>query len=234
MVALLTEVLSEGHVAPKEEETPAAPVLFMPKAEAPLALNATHVNVQRRPSIQEARMQLPVCQEEDRIMEMIYENDIMLLCGETGSGKTTQVPQFLYEAGFGSSEHAEFPGTIAVTQPRRVAAMAMAHRVADELNVTGKDTVAYQVRFDGTVTPTTRIKFVTDGILLKEIATDFLLKKYSCIMVDEAHERSLNTDILIGMLSRIVKLRREMSATEDVLVTFFFLWAIANVAHIQD
>ena len=98
---------------------------------------------------------------------------------------------------------------IGVTQPRRVAAMSMASRVAHELSLTSTK-VSYQIRYDATVSPSTAIKFMTDGVLLRELATDFLLKKYSVIVIDEAHERSMNTDILIGVLSRVVNLREEM------------------------
>lgn len=98
---------------------------------------------------------------------------------------------------------------IGVTQPRRVAAMSMASRVAHELSL-ASTRVSYQIRYDATVSPSTSIKFMTDGVLLRELATDFLLKKYSVIIIDEAHERSMNTDILIGVLSRVVKLREEM------------------------
>jgi len=98
---------------------------------------------------------------------------------------------------------------IGITQPRRVAAMSMASRVAHELSLNSSK-VSYQIRYDATVSPTTSIKFMTDGVLLRELATDFLLTKYSVIIIDEAHERSLNTDILIGVLSRILKLREEL------------------------
>ena len=98
---------------------------------------------------------------------------------------------------------------IGITQPRRVAAMSMATRVAHELSLTSSR-VSYQIRYDATVSPLTSIKFMTDGVLLRELATDFLLSKYSVIIIDEAHERSMNTDILIGVLSRVIKLREEM------------------------
>ena len=98
---------------------------------------------------------------------------------------------------------------IGITQPRRVAAISMANRVAHELSLTTSQ-VSYQIRYDATVSPSTSIKFMTDGILLRELAADFLLSKYSVIIIDEAHERSINTDILIGVLSRIIKLREEM------------------------
>lgn len=100
------------------------------------------------------------------------------------------------------------PGMIGITQPRRVAAISMAHRVGHELSLPSR--VAYQVRYDSSVARGTAIKFMTDGVLLRELATDFMLTKYSAIIVDEAHERSINTDILIGVLSRVVRLREEL------------------------
>nr|VWP00591.1 N/A [Ganoderma boninense] len=166
------------------------------------------VSVTRPKEVEEARLLLPIVAEEQPIMEAIVLNSVVIICGETGSGKTTQVPQFLYEAGFGSPG-SENPGMIGVTQPRRVAAMSMASRVAHELSLASTK-VSYQIRYDATVSPSTAIKFMTDGVLLRELATDFLLKKYSVIIIDEAHERSMNTDILIGVLSRVVKLREEM------------------------
>ncbi|KAI1797707.1 P-loop containing nucleoside triphosphate hydrolase protein [Ganoderma leucocontextum] len=166
------------------------------------------VSVTRPQEVEEARLLLPIVAEEQPIMEAIILNSVVIVCGETGSGKTTQVPQFLYEAGFGSPG-SDNPGMIGVTQPRRVAAMSMASRVAHELSLTSTK-VSYQIRYDATVSPSTATKFMTDGVLLRELATDFLLKKYSVIIIDEAHERSMNTDILIGVLSRVVKLREEM------------------------
>ena len=173
---------------------------------------AFNVRVERLPEIQAGRMKLPVVAEEQRIMEAIYNNPVVVICGATGSGKTTQIPQFLYEAGFGNPD-GPTPGMIGVTQPRRVAAVSMAQRVGAELDVPAP-TVAYQVRYDATVKPGTAIKLMTDGILLREMANDFLLSKYSVIVVDEAHERTINTDVLLGMLTRCVTLRNEM-AKED-------------------
>ncbi|KAL2067772.1 hypothetical protein VTL71DRAFT_15868 [Oculimacula yallundae] len=173
---------------------------------------AYSVNITRTPEIQDVRMKLPVVAEEQKIMEAIHNNNLVVVYGATGSGKTTQVPQFLYEAGYGTKA-SPTPGMIGVTQPRRVAAVSMAKRVGDELGDHGSR-VAYQIRFEGTVSPETAIKFMTDGVLLREVAQDIALRKYSAIIIDEAHERSVNTDILVGMLSRVVKLREEM-ATED-------------------
>lgn len=178
-----------------------------------------HVSVQRTDAVEAARLALPVVAEEDAIMRTINENPVTVLCGETGSGKTTQVPQFLYEAAYASSGSGRSsvtnpanPGLIGITQPRRVAAVSMAKRVAHELNV-GENRVAHQIRYDATVGPHTQIKFMTDGVLLRELAQDLLLTKYSVVIVDEAHERSVNTDVLIGMLSRVVRLREQRWAS---------------------
>jgi len=167
--------------------------------------NKDNVFVSRSDQLQESRLKLPVLAEEEKIVRTIMENMVTVLCGETGSGKTTQVPQFLYEAGFGTSGTGN-PGMIGITQPRRVAALSMAARVGKELNLPSSK-VSHQIRYDATVSPLTSIKFMTDGVLLRELAADFLLTKYSAVVIDEAHERSVNTDVLIGVLSRIVKLR---------------------------
>ncbi|KAJ5248915.1 ATP-dependent RNA helicase DHR1 [Penicillium chermesinum] len=170
---------------------------------------AFSVPVDRSEEIQNARMGLPVVGEEQKIMEAIYNNPTIVIWGATGSGKTTQLPQFLFESGFGTPDSPN-PGLIGVTQPRRVAAVSMANRVAQELGQ-HSDKVSYQIRFESTTSKNTAIKFMTDGILIREIADDFALRKYSVIIIDEAHERSVNTDILIGMVSRIVDLRKSMS-----------------------
>jgi len=191
-------------------ETPApAPARPIGPSTGELPSKAFFVTVKRNPAIQEKRTELPIINEEQGIMEAITHNDFVIIAGETGSGKTTQVPQFLYEAGYGHPD-GPTPGMVGVTQPRRVAAISMAARVSQELSLPSRR-VSYQVRYEGNATVDTNIKFMTDGVLLKEIANDFLLTKYSAIIIDEAHERNLNTDILIGLLSRIVPLRREMS-----------------------
>ncbi|KAJ6092229.1 hypothetical protein N7467_004198 [Penicillium canescens] len=170
---------------------------------------AYSVPVDRSEEIQAARLGLPVVGEEQKIMEAIHNNSTVVIWGATGSGKTTQLPQFLFESGFGSPDSPN-PGLIGVTQPRRVAAVSMANRVSQELGQHA-DKVSYQIRFESTASKKTAIKFMTDGILLREIADDFALRKYSIILIDEAHERSVNTDILIGMVSRIVDLRKSLS-----------------------
>ncbi|XP_036382835.1 probable ATP-dependent RNA helicase DHX37 [Megalops cyprinoides] len=183
---------------PKPKKEPSQPAVFIP--------------VDRLPEIQEARLKLPVLAEEQVIMEAVKENMCTVLCGETGSGKTTQVPQFLYEAGYASGD-----GIIGITEPRRVAAVSMSQRVAKEMNLSAR-VVSYQIRYEGNVTSDTKIKFMTDGVLLKEIQKDFLLQKYNVIIIDEAHERSVYTDILIGLLSRIVPLRNKKGHPMKLLV----------------
>ncbi|KAI0603457.1 helicase associated domain-containing protein [Biscogniauxia sp. FL1348] len=190
---------------PIEEEP--LPLELQPTANT--ARKAHSVTILRDPEVQEARLKLPVVADEQRIMEAIHNHNVVVICGSTGSGKTTQVPQFLYEAGYGAP-NSPTPGMIGVTQPRRVAAVSMHERVKQELGVDSK-TVAYQIRFEGTTDAKTAIKFMTDGVLLREVSQDIALHKYSAIIIDEAHERSVNTDILIGMLSRVVKLRAELS-----------------------
>lgn len=165
------------------------------------------VNVERTEEVQAIRMKLPVVAEEQRIMEAIHNNDVVIVCGETGSGKTTQVPQFLYEAGYGS-EGSDMPGMIGITQPRRVAAVSMAKRVAVELGDKGH-VVGHQIRFDANVSSDTALKFMTDGVLLRELSSDFALTKYSAIIIDEAHQRGVNTDLLLGLLSRVSRLRAQ-------------------------
>jgi ATP-dependent RNA helicase DHX37/DHR1 len=165
---------------------------------------AAAVNVPRRDEVQAARLELPVVQDEQKIMEAVNGNPVVIVCGATGSGKTTQIPQILLENGYATH------GMIGVTQPRRIAATSVASRVAYELGDEHGKSVGHQVRYDTSVDRNTKIKFMTDGVLLREISQDFILSKYSVLVIDEAHERSVNTDILIGMLSRIVPLRQEL------------------------
>lgn len=210
---IATETPKVAGFKPRVAEQDPLPMELQPTTN--VARKAFNVSVTRTPEIQAARIQLPVVAEEQKIMEAIHNNNLVVIYGATGSGKTTQVPQFLFEAGYGSPD-SPTPGMIGVTQPRRVAAVSMAKRVGDELGDQGKR-VAYQIRFEGTVSLQTAIKFMTDGVLLREVAQDIALRKYSAIVIDEAHERSANTDILVGMLSRVVKLREEM-ASEDTSI----------------
>ena len=190
------EVKVENFVQSKDETVAKNVAPMKPESEP-----AIFKEVKRDPDIQAVRLQLPILAEEQAVMEAIHDNDVVILCGETGSGKTTQVPQFLYEGGYTTR------GLIGVTEPRRVAAVSMSRRVALELNMS-TELVSYQIRYEGNVTEKTILKFMTDGVLLKEIEKDFFLSKYSVIVIDEAHERSVFTDILMGLLSRIVPMRK--------------------------
>ncbi|KAL2895863.1 ATP-dependent RNA helicase DEAH13 [Bienertia sinuspersici] len=168
----------------------------------------TVVHVSRPKDVENGRRDLPIIMMEQEIMETINNHISVIICGETGCGKTTQIPQFLYEAGYGSTKCPMKRGIIGVTQPRRVAVLSTAKRVAYELGVHLGKEVGFQVRHDKRIGENCSIKFMTDGILLRELQSDFLLKCYSVIILDEAHERSLNTDILIGMLSRVIRQRQ--------------------------
>ena len=171
---------------------------ILPSDSKPAVFNLLN----RSEEVQKGRLKLPILSEEQIIMESINDNLITVIYGPTGSGKTTQVPQFLYEAGYTKNNQ-----MIAVTEPRRVAAISMSQRVAYEMNLSSKE-VSYQIRFEGNVTDQTQIKFMTDGVLLKEMQKDPSLRKYSAIIIDEAHERSVHSDILIGFLTRIVSKRQ--------------------------
>ncbi|XP_031287985.1 ATP-dependent RNA helicase DEAH13 isoform X2 [Pistacia vera] len=178
----------------------------------------TVVHVSRPNEVENKRKDLPIVMMEQEIMEAVNYNPTVIICGETGCGKTTQVPQFLYEAGFGSNQCSNRCGIIGVTQPRRVAVLATAKRVAFELGLHLGKEVGFQVRHDKKIGDNCSIKFMTDGILLRELKYDVLLRKYSVIILDEAHERSLNTDILIGMLSRIIQPRQALYEKQQQLL----------------
>eukprot|EP00002_Diphylleia_rotans_P005867 TRINITY_DN1507_c0_g1_i11.p1 TRINITY_DN1507_c0_g1~~TRINITY_DN1507_c0_g1_i11.p1 ORF type:complete len:713 (+),score=145.57 TRINITY_DN1507_c0_g1_i11:50-2188(+) len=165
--------------------------------------------------ILDKRQTLPMWENRDQFIDLVRKNQTVILVGETGSGKTTQVPQFLVEAGF--TERRKLVGC---TQPRRVAAMSVARRVAEEMDVTLGEEVGYNIRFEDVTSPKTMLKYLTDGMLLRESMFDPLLEKYSVIILDEAHERTLATDVLFGMLKGILKQRPDlrlvvMSATLD-------------------
>lgn len=167
-----------------------------------------------RKKIEIQRRSLPVYSCRDELLQLIQENSIVIVVGETGSGKTTQLTQYLREDGFADD------ACIACTQPRRVAAMSVAQRVAHEMGVELGKEVGYSIRFEDNTSKSTVIKYMTDGILLRESLSDPDLEKYSCIIMDEAHERSLNTDILFGLLRNIAMQRNDLrliitSATMD-------------------
>lgn len=170
--------------------------------------------------------QLPVSREIDKIKQLVLSNQIIIVCGETGSGKTTQLPKMLYEMGF--AEH----GLIGHTQPRKVAARTICHRINHEIHIanqadkqttaihTDTNIVGYKVRFNDKTGKNTKIKLMTDGILLQEIGHDKSLSQYSALIIDEAHERSLNIDFILGYLKTLIKKRPDLkviitSATID-------------------
>ncbi len=158
--------------------------------------------------------ELPIHQRREEIVRTICENQVVVIAGETGSGKTTQLPKFLLDCGLGQK------GLIGCTQPRRVAALSVAQRIAEELGVNYSKEVGAKIRFTDQTQSDTLIKVMTDGILLNELQDDPLLKQYEAIVIDEAHERSLNIDFILGCLRQITQKRPELkiiitSATID-------------------
>lgn len=188
---------------------------------------------------------LPVAMFKDELMNAVKTNQVLVCTGETGSGKTTQIPQYLLELvrerdSGGTTGHTESDETglyknvnrrnlmVAVTQPRRVAATSVARRVADECGCRVGEEVGYSIRFEDRTGPRTRIKYMTDGVLVRECLEDPQLSRYGVVMLDEAHERSINTDILFGLVKRALARRPDLhsvitSATLDVerFTTFF-------------
>ena len=206
------------HYTPSEpialKTTPSFSTAPAPPQQNP---NIQHATIHRPPDVVAVRNELPVVAMELEVMDAIQQHDVVILCAETGSGKSTQVPQFLYERGGATNDKTH----VAITQPRRVAAVATANRVAYELlglpTIPRKTTcpVAYTTRYEsaglgGDVQ--NRITFMTDGILLQEIRRDLLLRKYTTVILDEAHERNLNTDVLIGLLRLAIPLRKQAAA----------------------
>lgn len=158
---------------------------------------------------------LPVSQRKAEIEKLLSEHQVIVVAGETGSGKTTQLPKMCLELGLGNL------GSIGHTQPRRIAARSVATRIAEELQTELGDLVGYKVRFNDQISDNTQIKLMTDGILLAEIQTDRFLNQYSCLIIDEAHERSLNNDFILGYLKQLLPRRPDLkviitSATIDV------------------
>ncbi|KAK3942230.1 Pre-mRNA-splicing factor ATP-dependent RNA helicase-like protein cdc28 [Diplogelasinospora grovesii] len=156
-------------------------------------------------SIQEVRKSLPVYAYRDAFLDALKEYQVLILVGETGSGKTTQIPQYLHEAGY-----TEGGLKVACTQPRRVAAMSVAARVADEMGVKVGHEVGYSIRFEDCTNDKTILKYMTDGMLLREMVTSPTLEQYSAIMIDEAHERTVHTDILLALIKDLTRARPEL------------------------
>ncbi|CAN4117113.1 unnamed protein product [Withania somnifera] len=152
--------------------------------------------------IEQQRKNLPIAAVERRLVEEVRNNDTLIIVGETGSGKTTQLPQYLFKGGL-----CRDGGIIGITQPRRVAAITVAKRVAEECGVPLGQKVGYAIRFEDVTSGQTKIKYMTDGLLLREALLDPYLSKYSIIIVDEAHERTIHTDVLLGLLKNVQKAR---------------------------
>ncbi|KAI1279187.1 P-loop containing nucleoside triphosphate hydrolase protein [Xylaria sp. FL0933] len=161
-------------------------------------------NFSQSKTLKEQREFLPAFAVREDLLRVIRDNQVVIVVGETGSGKTTQLTQFLYEDGYGKR------GMIGCTQPRRVAAMSVAKRVAEEMEVKLGSTVGYAIRFEDCTSKDTVIKYMTDGVLLRESLNERDLDRYSCVIMDEAHERALNTDVLLGLFNKILQRRRDL------------------------
>jgi ATP-dependent RNA helicase DHX37/DHR1 len=238
-------------VEPRKRYIPTEPIVL--KTAAALGIQSTKIDsnqkimeITRPEEVQKTRFDLPVSVMEFEIVDAIRNNDVTILCGSTGSGKSTQIPQFLYESGFTvcpSDPNKSF--LIGITQPRRVAAVSTAKRVCYEMGKgdgqiiksSGKqgNLVSYQTRYETAgVGDQTRVKFMTDGILLKEIQSDLLLRKYSVIVLDESHERNLNTDVLIGLLSVALPLRQKASEEDPSSIVPLKLILMSATLRVED
>ena len=167
-------------------------------------------------SIMEQRESLPIYKLKDQLVQAIHDNQVLIVIGETGSGKTTQITQYIAEVGYTAR------GKIGCTQPRRVAAMSVAKRVSEEFGCRLGQEVGYTIRFEDCTSQETKIKYMTEGMMLRECLIDFDLSQYSVIMLDEAHERTIHTDVLFGLLKSTVKKRKDLklivtSATLDAV-----------------
>ncbi|TYI88497.1 hypothetical protein E1A91_D04G214000v1 [Gossypium mustelinum] len=155
-------------------------------------------------TLHEDRRTLPIYAHRDSLLKAIEEHQVLVIVGETGSGKTTQIPQYLHEAGYTKR------GKVACTQPRRVAAISVAARVSQEMDVKLGHEVGYSIRFEDCTSEKTVLKYMTDGKLLRELLGEPDLASYSVIMVDEAHERTVSTDVLFGLLKDIARFRKDI------------------------
>ncbi|XP_051540938.1 ATP-dependent RNA helicase DHX33 [Myxocyprinus asiaticus] len=207
----------EPDPPPAKRFKPGSPFFRLDKRPGGMLLpRASHAPT----SLDVQRKQLPIYQARTQLINQLRQLHNAVLIGETGSGKTTQIPQYLYEAGIGRQ------GVIAVTQPRRVAAISLAGRVAEEKRVQLGKLVGYTVRFEDVTSSETKLKFMTDGMLLREAIGDPLLLRYTVVILDEAHERTVHTDVLFGVVKTAQRKRTEqnkvslkvlvMSATMDV------------------
>ncbi|KAF2309718.1 hypothetical protein GH714_004774 [Hevea brasiliensis] len=164
---------------------------------------------QRYYEILEKRRTLPVWHQMEDFLTALKKNQVLVLVGETGSGKTTQIPQFVLEAVDIETPDKRRKMMIGCTQPRRVAAMSVSRRVAEEMDVNIGEEVGYSIRFEDCSSARTVLKYLTDGMLLREAMTDPLLERYKVIILDEAHERTLATDVLFGLLKEVLRNRHD-------------------------
>ncbi|XP_042409696.1 pre-mRNA-splicing factor ATP-dependent RNA helicase DEAH10-like [Zingiber officinale] len=194
---------------------PSFPQVSSPQDKQHLLANEDHRHqhlLARRQSILLHRKSLPIASVERRLVEEVRKNDTLIIVGETGSGKTTQLPQFLYNGGFCCDGK-----TIGISQPRRVAAVTVAKRVAEECSVKLGQMVGYSIRFEDVTSSSTRIKYMTDGLLLREAQLDPFLSRYSVIIIDEAHERTVHTDVLLGLMKKVQLARSHATNKENNL-----------------
>ncbi|XP_028662843.1 ATP-dependent RNA helicase DHX33 [Erpetoichthys calabaricus] len=204
----------ELDLPPAKKFKPGSPLFALNKKPGMLlprtGISSVPIEVQRK--------HLPIYQARTQLINRLRQLQSTILIGETGSGKTTQIPQYLYEAGIGRQ------GIVAITQPRRVAAISLAARVSEEKKSELGKLVGYTVRFEDVTSAETKVKFMTDGMLLREALGDRLLQRYSVVILDEAHERTLHTDVLFGVIKNAQERRKDkfplkviiMSATMDV------------------
>ncbi len=195
-------------------QKPSSPSLRSKHSPSSAPKDAPEEPPQRVPPRIEYPAELPITAYRDQLVDLIRSRQVIVVCGETGSGKSTQLPKFCLEAGLGQT------AMIGHTQPRRLAARSIATRLAQELNSPLGQLVGYQVRFGDQTSDRTQVKLMTDGILLAETQSDRSLKAYDAIIIDEAHERSLNIDFLLGYLRRLQSKRPDLkiiitSATID-------------------
>ncbi|KAK9246939.1 putative ATP-dependent rna helicase dhx8 [Lipomyces tetrasporus] len=186
----------------------------MPEWKKKALYNSTSFGKITNLTIKEQRVSLPVFKLRDELVKAVRDNQLLIIVGDTGSGKTTQITQYLMEEGFADN------GKIACTQPRRVAATSVAKRVSEEVGCRVGEEVGYTIRFEDCTSSRTKIKYLTDGMLQREVLLDPDLKQYSAIMLDEAHERTISTDVLFALLKKTLKRRPDLrlivtSATLD-------------------